>query len=92
MSDEATQTVLRETPVDQTRRLPAVRREGFSPVRLFADNAAHHEHHVARKPPDLAEIVRCHHDLDAGLCGATNNLFDAASRRWIEARSRLIKQ
>jgi hypothetical protein len=32
---------LRETPVDQTKRLPAaaVRREGFSPARLFADHA-----------------------------------------------------
>jgi hypothetical protein len=30
---------LRETPVDQTRRVPVAQRAGFSPVRLFADNA-----------------------------------------------------
>ena len=39
MTDETTATALRETPVDQTRRLPAAPRAGFSPVRLFADNA-----------------------------------------------------
>jgi hypothetical protein len=39
MADESTATALRETPVDHTRQLPAARREGFSPVRLFADNA-----------------------------------------------------
>jgi hypothetical protein len=34
-------TTLRETPVDQTKRLPAtaVRGAGFSPARLFADHA-----------------------------------------------------
>jgi hypothetical protein len=33
--------ILRETPVDQTKRLPAaaVRGQGFSPARLFADHA-----------------------------------------------------
>jgi hypothetical protein len=39
MTDDTPATALRETPVDQTRRLPAAPREGFSPVRLFADNA-----------------------------------------------------
>lgn len=36
-----TPVALRETPVDQTRRLPetAVRGAGFSPARLFADHA-----------------------------------------------------
>ncbi len=39
MDTPTTTPALRETPVDQTRRLPAAQRAGFSPVRLFADNA-----------------------------------------------------
>jgi hypothetical protein len=39
MDTAATAPELRETPVDQTRQPPAAQRAGFSPVRLFADNA-----------------------------------------------------
>ena len=47
---------------------------------------------VAGEPAHLAEIVRGHHDLDAGSRRAQHDLLDAAGRGRIEARGGLVEQ
>ncbi len=47
---------------------------------------------VARKAAHLSEIVRGHHDLDAGLRRALHDLLDATRRGRIEIGGRLVEQ
>src|SRR3954470_1783109 len=62
---------------------------GFAPL---AYRAANHKDDVARKTAHLSEIVRGHHDLDAGLRRALHDFLHATCRGRIEIGGRLVEQ
>src|ERR1700722_9512348 len=78
------------SPVDSNHEIAAHKGGGFrcrwvvEKIRrgaLLAQRAADQKNHISREPAELAEIVRGHHDLDAGLRRRQHDLFDAAGRR-----------
>ena len=60
--------------------------------RAFVHGAAQHEYDLAGEPTRLAEIVRRHHDLDAGLRDRADDVLDRLGGRRIEAGGRLVEK
>src|SRR5215212_11611037 len=59
---------------------------------LLAYRAPQQKDHVTRETANLPQIVRSHHDLDAGLSRAQHDLFDSPCRGRIEIGGGLIEQ
>src|SRR5712671_3856010 len=61
-------------------------------ARLLAHASAQHEHDLAGEPARLSEVVRRHHDLDAGLRDGAQDVLDRLGGGRIEARGRLVQE
>src|SRR5215813_4027314 len=61
-------------------------------IGAFVHGAVQHEHDLAGEPVRLAEVVRRHHDLDAGLGDRADDVLHRLGGGRIEARGRLVEK